>query len=1079
VRRFRVRFAVVLATAAVLLTATVTGASPARPKAGAANAAAMTSAGAALRATANDIGMGDPDVAPVGAPVDRQEYLRARAEQIALYRGAPFTLGYNARQVALRAFDRARSKAASGPTWSPIGPAPIPNGQTTPSTPVSGRVTAIVVDPNSATIVYVGTAQGGLYRSTNGGTNWTPLMDNAASLAIGALALSADGTKLYVGTGEGNLSGDSYAGVGVYRIDNPATTATLNGPFDGMSGGAHAFKFTSITGIAVDPSNADRIYVASTAGGIGMAADWLLGAGASPTGLYRSTNATSNPPTFTQMAGGLPVDNPGNGNFFGATDVKFMPGSSSVLLVGIEDVGVFSTPSNGIWRTTSADQATPVFSHITLPNSVFNTRIAVGPSNTVIVAGETTLSGFAGRLYRSTDAGATFPTTYGGQAQGFCGGQCFYDMAPAIDPNNAANMLVGGSADSGSANILIRTADGLNPTPTSVFASSDGGLHADSHATAYAPSDPSVVYAGNDGGIYKSLNGGATWTPLNNTQFSATQFQSVAVDPTDPKITLGGTQDNGTPLRGATGAWTRSDFGDGGFAALDQNTSGAGVGDKYHTYFQQQFNLVGYAFIDGSTTPQDNWGFRGCSDHVTTANTISCSEDPLFYAPLVLGPGNPNTVYYGTDRLHRSTDNGATNPVVSQIFPGDFRHHRISAIGISPQNDNVRVVGLNGGGVFGTVAGFTALDDLDPTNAIPNQYVSRVVIDPTNSSTAYVTLDGFLGDTGPGMSHVWKTTNLNASPPTWIELDGNGSLPDVPVNAFVVDPADTQDLYAGTDVGVFASTNGGTSWAPFGTGLPAVAVFDMAIASPGTANEVLRVATHGKGMWDAAIGPGDTTKPTASMTKPSKAFQTTSTIKLAWTGSDTGGSGLANFDVQVRKAPFDGGFGSPTFVSGLHPTTGTTGTFTGAKAGFTYCFSVRARDNAGNVSSFSNEKCTALPVDDATLTASPGWTRQTGQSGAYKGTISRSTQQNATLTLAGVQAKQVGILATTCPTCGSVRVTFGGTTFGTVSLVSSTTKTKQLITFPAFSSVKTSDAVIKITTSGKTVQIDGLAARRA
>src|SRR5207253_798668 len=150
---------------------------------------------------------------------------------------------------------------------------------------------------------------------------------------------------------------------------------------------------------------------------------------------------------------------------------------------------------------------------------------------------------------------------------------------------------------------------------------------------------------------------------------------------------------------------------------------------------------------------------------------------------------------------HRSADTGTTNPVVSQVFAVS-----ISAIGISPQNDMVRLVGLTNGGVFATTTGTNPL--IDVTGPIPASYIARAVIDPNNANTAYVTLDGY----GlPAGQHVWKTTNLNAPPPTWAPAGGSGTsaIPDVPVNAFVVDPLNSQNLFAGTDIGVFKSTDGG------------------------------------------------------------------------------------------------------------------------------------------------------------------------------------------------------------------------------------------------------------------------------
>src|SRR5215467_3208551 len=125
----------------------------------------------------------------------------------------------------------------SGSLRTPLGPAPLPNGQTQqfPANPqpMSGRATAIVVDPTNSSKVYLGTAQGGVWRSTDGGTTWTPIFDTAQSLAVGTLALApSDPTKLYVGTGEPNFSGDTFFGVGVYRIDNVDTSPILVGPMN-------------------------------------------------------------------------------------------------------------------------------------------------------------------------------------------------------------------------------------------------------------------------------------------------------------------------------------------------------------------------------------------------------------------------------------------------------------------------------------------------------------------------------------------------------------------------------------------------------------------------------------------------------------------------------------------------------------------------------------------------------------------------------------------------------------------------------------------------------------------------------
>src|SRR5207237_2580242 len=111
------------------------------------------------------------------------------------------------------------------------------------------------------------------------------------------------------------------------------------------------------------------------------------------------------------------------------------------------------------------------------------------------------------------------------------------------------------------------------------------------------------------------------------------------------------------------------------------------------------------------------------------------------------------------------------------------------------------------------------------TGTIPAKYIARTVIDPNNTNTAYVTLSGYFGNS---TSHIYKTTNLNNAIPTWTGLDG-GQIPDVPVNAFVIDPQDSNTIYAGTDIGVYRSVDGGATWVAFSNGLPRVAVFDAAI----------------------------------------------------------------------------------------------------------------------------------------------------------------------------------------------------------------------------------------------------------
>jgi hypothetical protein len=434
-----------------------------------------------------------------------------------------------------------------------------------------------------------------------------------------------------------------------------------------------------------------------------------------------------------------------------------------------------------------------------------------------------------GRLLKSTDGGATFSQV---NSTTFCSGQCFYDIAVAVDPTNASNVFLGGSPTL----VFGRSTDG--GTTFTGNATTANGLHTDSHVIAIAPSQPSTIYFGSDGGIYKSIDSGTTWTSLNNTSFSATQFTSLDTHPTDPNITIGGTQDNGTNRYQTAGTWFRTDFVDGGFAVIDQSSPSILSFNQYHTYFNAS-NLTAYAFTNNPAATEGTWTVRGCNGGAP-ANGITCTPTINFYAPLERGPGTPNTIYYGADRLYRSADTGLNNTTVSQTFTSP-----ISAIGISPTDDNVRIIGRNDGGIFGTTTGGNPLIDFDAANAVPASYISRAIISPVDANTAFVALAAY------NVPNVYKATNLSSGTPTWTAISGAGAtgLPLIPADAFLVDPTYPNIMYAGTDIGVYVTSDSGATWSSFGIGLPRVAVFDMA-AAPG---RFLRIATHGRGLWQTQM----------------------------------------------------------------------------------------------------------------------------------------------------------------------------------------------------------------------------------
>jgi hypothetical protein len=814
------------------------------------------------------------------------------------------------------------------PTWTPLGPAPIPNGQTQPANasgisqtqaPVSGRTTQIAVDPTDPNLVYVGTAQGGLYRSLDGGANWTQLLDNAGSLAVGALQIDpTDSDIVVVATGEANFSGDCHAGVGVYTITGAkGPSPVLNGPYNKEAiTGIDISHRRSMSGLAVDPLNHNTVYVGTSTGQQGIGPQPPTPGTAPNRGLYRSTNFFSALPTFTKIAvlgAGEPVPSD-----YRIRSIAYEPGSSDRLFLSIADAQTATTSPpyfGGVYYTSNATAATPTFTKViaTQPGSFSPAEIAIRKiGNTVTVAVVTgepaTTATVTGRLYTASylaTAPPAAPTfTEKVAARGFAGGQGSYNLGVDIDPSNANNIYLVGTINNSTGDpkgTFLYTRDG-----GTTFTGSTNTLHVDSHAVGVAPSLSSVIYTGNDGGIWKTTNGttAVTWTDLNNSTFSATQFQSIAIHPINRNFSIGGTQDNGTEFLQPNGVWKRADFGDGGYTLVDQTgTSNENV-TMYHTYYNVKQALVGFSRVKkASCATEGQWAFRGgavaailpglpvplpiaqstvCDGSIgQTLNGLNVTDDMNFYAPMALGPpvlgSTGQTVYFGTDRLYRSINQGDTMTVVSQapffvggvvvdpdgnppgVPPVPPVNTPVSAIGIAPTDDAVRMVGLNNGRIFATfTGGATAAPMLDITDnnmpaagtpfsgALPGKYVARAVIDPNDKNIGYVVYNG---NAIPG-KHVWKVTGLTTAPlVTWAAIDGSGptGIPDISVNAFVIDPRNSQHLYAGTDRGVYHSANGGATWTLYGAGLPPVQVFDLAIHN---GFRLLRAATHGRGFYE-------------------------------------------------------------------------------------------------------------------------------------------------------------------------------------------------------------------------------------
>lgn len=706
----------------------------------------------------------------------------------------------------------------------PIGPAPLSNGRTLGAVGsgsvngtrqnVSGRVTALVVDPKDPNTIYLGGAQGGVWRTTDAGRNWTPMTDNAPTQAIGSLAIDPTNSDIiYAGTGEGNFSGDSFLGMGILKSTDRGQTW--------QNFAKNTFVGRAINKVVVDPSSPNTVYVglASAIAGTSSVANPDLAVN----GVYKSTDGgqTFSPSLVITAASQL-----GSSVF----DIDMDVSSPKTLYATINSQGIFKTTDGGAnWIKLMGGLPTTGFSRVDI-------GVAQSSPKTLYASfGDGRTDGLLG-IFRSTDGGNSWTAVAQPRPNAFgniC--QCFYDNYIEVDPSNPNRVYFGG---------------------VSLYRSEDGGqnweeigvnVHVDHHAFAFTPGQPSRIVSGNDGGIWLSNDRGTTMTNVNN-NLNLTQFQSVSNHPTDPNIIIGGTQDNGTNLYNGTNTWVHVLDSDGGFSRIDQMNPST----MYTTFFNLPGSVIGPLRSD-SGGAFNTW--------VTARNGINQTDSVLFYAPLELDPSKANTLYFGTFRFYRTTNKGVSWTATSGRLAKD-NNNVISAIGVS-RAGSIIYTGSTDGAVFISKDGGTNFQNV--TDNLPSRYISDVIPDPRNSNLVYASLSGFRS------GHVFKSTTGGGG---WQDISGN--LPDIPANALALNPTDENNIFVGTDLGVFETMDGGKNWALI-PDMPMVAVFDLDLSAR---LGLLRVATHGRGIYEAKVNIAQSNSPvtisSVTFTKPTLSIQGTS-----------------------------------------------------------------------------------------------------------------------------------------------------------------------------------------------------------
>lgn len=727
----------------------------------------------------------------------------------------------------LTQFDRYQVMKSSSPfkdlKWQFLGP-----------TNISGRCTDIaVVEPrgNSYTI-YVATASGGVWKTENEGVTWAPIFDQQVSTAIGDIELDPKNPQvLWVGTGEANIFRSSQSGCGIFKTTDGGKTWKNMGLEN---------TFT-IARIVINPKNTNVLYVAASGH------EWTTNP---DRGVYKTTDGgkTWDKVLYVnEMTGAIDlVMDPSDPNTLYATTWQRIRKKWNDPSTGESYTG------SGIWKTTNGGKSWEQINS-GIPEPKFRGRIGIDIARSnpkvlyalvdnyekVSAADEGDSADSYGRpssgiikgatVYRSDNKGTSWVQVSGltpemkkyMQNHSATYGWVFAQMR--VDPKDE--------------NIIYTMGLGLN-------VSTDGGktfkelkgMHGDHHGLWIDPNNTDYLVNVNDGGIVVSYDQGKNWRQFAN-NLPVSQFFNLNYDMSTPFKVYGSVQDHGSFAGTVDISGGRDKIHPGDFKGAP-----GGEGSN-HFIDPRDPNLVYSAGFYGSLSRAN----LATKDRKKILPQVYDNELPLrgqWLAPFILSPHNPDIVYHGMQYLFMSQDQGNTwkqiSPDLTYNDPkkiGDIQYQTLFSVSESPMKFGLIYAGTDDGRLHLTKDGGATWTELTDKLA-PNRWISRVVASKYKMGRVYVTQNGKRDD--DFQVYIWKSENYGA---TFKDISGN--IPLGPVNVIREDPFDGNILYAGTDMAVYVSKNGGDSWDVLGN-LPTTYVHDL-IVHP--RDNIIVIATHGRGMW--------------------------------------------------------------------------------------------------------------------------------------------------------------------------------------------------------------------------------------
>lgn len=722
-----------------------------------------------------------------------------------------------------------------GTDWYPIGPAPIVNAQTYPDAgriDATGRASVIAVNPLNPDDVYLGTATGGVWRSTDGGRSWQPFFEQEAAallgetpVSIGAIAVddctASRCNSIYVGTGENSLRRDTYWGAGL--LVGGWTSGEISVFSWTLSGGSD-FKFGSINDIVIDPTTSGatkRLYLILSSGVTASASESTVTAPAPAAGygLFRSTDDAG---SWTKLT----VDGSAGAK---PTDLEIDPQDPQTLYAGFLGRGIFRSDNDGgDWCPLNPGIVVAGCSPAPgLPDVSTNfdfVEIAVhrptaAPAVLYAMFGNCPspiLGSCSPPIYKSTDGGTSWDPVVASSKSAYSR----YTHTLEIHPDDPDVFYFGG--------INLHR---WNPA-SNVFVNNVGGsdLHPDHHSLVFPdPADSDRIYVANDGGFYFSEDGGECWTSGND-DLQITGFQSITASPLTTRV-IGGTQDNGTNMWSGTRVWQHLTDSDSASTIIDLDS-------------QSRMYDLSYLVAPRRTTT----GAVCCNWPGILNPDLSAADPSAFYPPFMQAGAGSHPLYFGTNRLYRSTNDGSDWTIVSPVlggigpfFPDIQDTNVITAIAVAPTDLDRVWVGYYDGRIWrsnasGPCASNTCWTEVT-TGSMPSAPVTRIAADPGDSSRAYATFSGFSSG-----AHVFRTDDDGDS---W-QAKASGLPSQLPVNTVHVEVEATERVWLGTDAGVYKSLDHGDTWTKFSSGLPNVPVYEIALDEDrGRA----WAGTHGRGAF--------------------------------------------------------------------------------------------------------------------------------------------------------------------------------------------------------------------------------------